>query len=249
MDKNLWTKALTAVGLILCAAWVLAHRDSFQRLGAPGVKLVPIPSYDSSGSVVMSNSIALPERVLDYVGTNMPISDIVLGWLPGDTTYGQRMYVAPDGFWAQMNGVLMGTDRTSIHKPQYCLTGVGWEIIETTKTMIPVSDPYPYELPVIRMTARRLMKLENGRTQELAATFVYWFVADGHVTAEHSARMVGILKDLPKGVLQRWAYVSCFAVSFPGEEDQTFERLSELIAASVPEFQLATGPMKEAGLR
>ena len=41
------------------------------------------------------------------------------------------------------------------------------------------------------------------------------------------------------GVLQRWAYISCFAICPPGREDATFERMTKFIAASVPEFQMA----------
>jgi len=41
------------------------------------------------------------------------------------------------------------------------------------------------------------------------------------------------------GVLQRWAYVSCFVVCAPGQEDATFERMKKFIAAGVPEFQTA----------
>jgi hypothetical protein len=43
---------------------------------------------------------------------------------------------------------------------------------------------------------------------------------------------------LRTGELGRWAYVSYFTGCRPGEEDAVFERMSKLIAASVPEFQL-----------
>jgi len=43
--------------------------------------------------------------------------------------------------------------------------------------------------------------------------------------------------------LQRWAYISCFAVCLPGQEEATFERLKKFIAASVPEFQLTPKPV------
>jgi len=44
------------------------------------------------------------------------------------------------------------------------------------------------------------------------------------------------------GVLQRWAYVSYFAVCPPGAEEATFQRMKKLIVASVPEFQLTPRP-------
>jgi hypothetical protein len=46
-------------------------------------------------------------------------------------------------------------------------------------------------------------------------------------------------------VLQRWAYVACFAVCDPGQEDATFERVRKWIAEAVPQFQLAAGPRGE----
>jgi hypothetical protein len=53
------------------------------------------------------------------------------------------------------------------------------------------------------------------------------------------------------GILQRWASISYFAACAPGQEEATFKRIKQLIAASVPEFQLvprATGPTHTAGL-
>lgn len=247
MNKNLRAMVSTVMGLVFCTALVLANRDSFQKLGEPGVKVIPVPSYDTNGHVVNTQSVYLPENLLHYASTNVPISGVVLGWLPGDTTYGQRVYFATNGSWMQMNVVLMGTDRTSIHKPDYCLTGVGWDIVSIEHTSIPVAAPHAYDLPVKRMTVRQSMKLE-GQMTELRGTYVYWFVADGVVTSHDSARMVGILKDLPTGILQRWAYVACFSISRPGDEDRTFGWMSEMIAAAVPTFQTATGPEKSAGL-
>jgi hypothetical protein len=43
---------------------------------------------------------------------------------------------------------------------------------------------------------------------------------------------------LRTGVLQRWAYVTCFSVCQPGQEEATFNRMKEFLAAAVPEFQL-----------
>jgi hypothetical protein len=52
----------------------------------------------------------------------------------------------------------------------------------------------------------------------------------------------GIIRDLLfRNVLQRWAYVSFFADCAPGEEDATFEKMTRLIATSVP------GIVPEAG--
>jgi hypothetical protein len=49
---------------------------------------------------------------------------------------------------------------------------------------------------------------------------------------------------LSEGVLQRWAYVTYFAICKPGDEDTTFDKMTKFIAESVPKFQTATGPRK-----
>ena len=47
---------------------------------------------------------------------------------------------------------------------------------------------------------------------------------------------------ITKGVLQRWAYISCFSVCPPGQEEALYARMREWIAAAVPQFQLSAGP-------
>jgi len=171
----------------------------------------------------------------------VPVDRIVLDWLPKDTTYGQRLYKAADGFQTQMTAVLMGSDRTSIHQPQYCLTGNGWAINQTELDTIPINQPHAYSLPVKRLTASRLVQGPDGAIS-VRGIYVYWFVAENRLTAEHGQRMLDMgLEMLRTGVMQRWAYISCFSVCAPGQEQATYSRIKELIRATVPEFQLTTG--------
>jgi hypothetical protein len=233
-----------AVALLLVAgaAVGLQYRKTHQKLGIPGVKVVPKPIYDPEGKLAGTNSVALPERVLNFESTVIPMDRVVLDWLPKDTTYAQRLYKAADGFQAQMNVVLMGADRTSIHQPQYCLTGNGWQIDQSEIESISVNQPRAYQLPVSKLTVSRLAPGDDGAKTELRGIYVYWFVADNRLTAHHGERMLDMgLDTLRTGVLQRWAYASCFAVCYPGQEQATYDRLKELISAVVPEFQLTTG--------
>jgi hypothetical protein len=71
--------------------------------------------------------------------------------------------------------------------------------------------------------------------------YVYWYVADGALsgTAAGGQRMWWMARDLLRtGVLQRWAYVSCYSECDPGQEEMLFERIKKFIAAAAPEFQL-----------
>ena len=233
---NLSTKKWLLFGITLALiagtagalTWLRAH----QRLGAPGLKAVAIP-----GSVQMR--LELPERVLNFTSTNVPTAEVVLGYLPKDTSYAQRFYTATNGMWVMGNLILMGADRTSIHRPDYCLPGQGWQIREKTEVRLPIADATPYELPVYKWVVSKTVPTPNGTQQTVSGLYVFWFVTKNQATASFPAMLKSmLLHQLTTGVMQRWAYVSYFTVCLPGQEDATFAQMKELIAASVPEFQL-----------
>jgi hypothetical protein len=99
----------------------------------------------------------------------------------------------------------------------------------------------------MKMKLRRQTRDESGAVRTDAGVFVYWFVADGELTASHGDRMWWMARDMLKtGVLQRWAYVIVWAPCVPGAEDATFEGLKRFIGAAVPEFHLTAGPQLDA---
>jgi Protein of unknown function (DUF3485) len=242
MKKQKIILALVALALMGGGAAVLARMKTNHHLGAPGVKTEPIPGSRNL-------HVLLPEHVLNYQSEEIEQSDIVTNTLPADTSYGQRRYInaADPNEWVLMNVVLMGTDRTSIHKPQYCLQGAGWNIDDaaSSETKILIQKPQPYELPVIKLVTTRIVQDTNSLPVTLRGIYVYWFVADGALSGDMSGagRMWTMAKHLlESGVLQRWAYVSCFSVCRPGQEDATYARMKKFIAASVPQFQLTPKP-------
>ena len=219
------------LALIVATAGVVWRFKASQRLGSPGVKVQVVAGG--------RQEVFLPEKVLDYKSQKSEMPPEVLEMLPRDTTYGLRVYEAADGFAVQLYVVLMGADRSSIHKPQICLPSRGLTIDRTEVVNVPVTQPLPYDLPVVKLTLGNIPAA--GRQTPLHGLFVYWFVADGELSADESGlqRMwAGAWHLLRTGELQRWAYVGCFTVCEPGAEDKTFERVREIIAAVVPQFQL-----------
>ena len=167
--------------------------------------------------------------------------------LPQDTSYGQRLYTADDGFPTLVNVVLMGSSRASIHKPQICLTAQGWKIDDNASSVqnVHLEKPAPYDLPVMRLIASKPVKDANGQPVTELGIYAYWFVDSDRYTASHVQRMLWMAHDVAmKGELDRWAYISFFAVCLPGQEDATFARMKKLIVAAVPEFQLVPKPAK-----
>jgi len=221
--------------LIASTASALTWLRSHQRLGPPGIKATPI-----ADSTVMK--IELPENVPGFVSTNMPTAQVVLDYLPKDTSYAQRYYRAADGFEAMANIILMGADRTSIHRPEYCMPGQGWHIDDKTEVKLSIGGTHPFELPVMKWIVSNSYKDANGQMQNIKGLYVFWFVTAGKTADDFPTMLKSMLfHQLASAEQQRWAYISYFAVFPPGQETAAFERMKQLIVPSVPEFQLPTG--------
>lgn len=244
---------LSAVALVIIAGtalqlWSMKHRH---RLGAPGLRLSGEPILSEDGRLARTNSVYLPSLAGEWTGSNLPITNLELGYLPADTTYARKSYRMGDGdgrWTLQASVVMMGTDRTSIHRPEYCLTGQGWAVERRQNATVTVPGLVPRSLPVRRFDAVRPGSID-GKPALIRGVYVFWFVADGLVTADYRQRMLWMARDLLiTGELQRWAYVSCFITCLPGREEEAFAKITDWIAAAAPEFHMlrstpAAGPI------
>ena len=216
--------------LVSGAASFLVHLKSNQKLGAPGVRSKPSP-----GSPRLD--IPLPLDVLNYRAEPQKPLPEELGVLPKDTSIARTRYSNTNNF-IDLAVVLMGTDRTSIHQPQFCLKGQGWQIDQTELVKVPVKTPTGEEMPVMKLTTTKQLLDSAGKAITVRGIFVYWFVAKGMQTPEHGDRMWRMAKGLLQhGELQRWAYVTCFCPCFPGQEEIAFDRIKQFLVAAVPQFQ------------
>jgi hypothetical protein len=220
------------LALIAGGAGLLTQLKASQKLGPPGVLTAPLP-----GSIRLE--VLLPEKVLDYSSEKLPTDQLVLDTLPKDTSFGQRRYTAADGFTLMINAVLMGSDRTSLHKPEFCLSGFGWLINKAAEDRVKLANSVNTELPVMRFDATKEAVI-NGQTITASGLYVFWFVEEEQTTARHWQRMWWMTESMLRtGKLQRWAYISCFAVCNPGAEEATYARMKEFLATAAPQFQTA----------
>lgn len=240
MNRTRLALMISGLALLAVCGGLLWRMSASQKLGKPGLKAVPIPND-------IRMDIPLPVNVLNYTSKYIPPDFVTTNTLPKETSLSQRVYTAPDGLQFTINVVMMATDRTSIHKPQFCLVGQGWRIENTEYDSVLIEKPHPYVLPLTVITASREIELD-GQRQLVRGIYVYWFAADNAVTAKHWERMWWMSRELlTTGTLQRWAYVSCFAVCHPGQEALVLDRIKQFLPAAVPQFQTATGPPVRAG--
>lgn len=238
MKQKKWMVFAVALAMMAVTVCLLQRTVGDFHLTEPGVRVSAVPIYDDHSHLISTQSVVLPHDLTDFKGFPIPVTAVESGTLPADTTFGRRGYGSPDHFESQATVVLMGTDRASIHRPQWCLVGGGWDIVSTEMEEVPMARPYHYKLPV-----NKLLTTRNTERGKVSGVYVYWFVSKDKVTAQQLSRLWSVTwAALTTGVRERWAYISYFAPCLPGQEEATFERLEKVIQDSVPEFQLVAGP-------
>jgi Protein of unknown function (DUF3485) len=235
MSRSRTIAAVLTLALMGATALLLLHMRSNHRLGKPGVLTQPM-----AGSKNLE--VLLPKTVPGYTSEILTNAEDALLQLPADTSFCVRLYKATNDFFSQVTVVLMGSDRSSIHKPQICMTGQGWAIDNARSTVekIHLDRPFPYDLPVNKLIASKQVKGADGNPRTISGIYLYWYVDANRITASENEWMLWWMpRDLLlNGVLERWAYISVFSPCLPGQEDATYDRMKKLIAEVVPDFQL-----------
>ncbi len=228
---------LVVLVMVTLSGGVLRHIEKSRHLGAPPLLMTSGEVLAEGGRLISTNTVALPDRILTYESKSTPITRVELEMLPRDTLFARRLYRAEDGFSLMLSVVMMGVDRSSIHNPRWCLDGQGYKIVKSDDLVIPLDDERRSSLPVRRLIGEKEVLQADGTWRNQRAIYVYWYVADGYVTAKDGDRMWWLARELvTSGKLQRWAYVAVLGACYPGGEEQTYQKIREFISASAPSY-------------
>ena len=129
--------------------------------------------------------------------------------LPADTGLVRKYYQRPGGGEPlHATIVLSGDDRSSIHRPQVCMTAAGHEIMDERFIRIPLEGrAEPLEVMVLDMA--KPTAGPDGTPGQYLSYYAYWFVGKGRETASHFERMAWMGYDrVFHGVSHRWAYIA-----------------------------------------
>ena len=213
----------------------------------------PPPTVPSRAGVVMS----LPGYVRSgsgYIGTPAAVSQAELTILPKDTEFARNNYSDyPDPDHVFCGIVLSGAMQQSIHRPEVCLVGQGWTIIN--QETIPVVLPSGHLLRVKNLTIKKNVVTDAGRSFTITEYNMYWFVGENVTTPYHWMRIFLSSWDrIVHDRAHRWAYVT---VSSPITEGlipngknaaQTKAMMIDFIKAVVPTFQKDEMPPSAASV-
>lgn len=192
-------------------------------------------------------SLALPASVLGMPGKDFPPSEAEMSILPKDTEFAKKTYTDPWGNSVNCQIVLSGGDRRSIHRPEACLPGQGWNMLANQPFEVGLEGGK--KLMVKKLRLSREVETSPGIRRTLLMLYLYWYVGSDYTTHDQIERVVRSNVDLLLyNLVHRWAYVIVSAPILEGfipggmNEEQTQERILEFMREAIPQFQKSEMP-------
>jgi len=205
----------------------------------------PPPGLPPEAGVLMS----LPDQVTlvdlpggRFSGVTAPVTAVEHERLPKDTEFARMNYEDFHGHFVYFSIVLSGLQQYTIHPPEICLVAQGWRIVATQD--IPIRLASGHNLIVRNLTVQHDAYDVNHKPRVVESYFMYWYVADGVVTASQVERnWISSWDRVVHNRNHRWAYV--FAMSPITDSvradglnpEQTREMMAQFIQQIVPTFQ------------
>ncbi len=134
-------------------------------------------------------------EIAGYTSEPVEVSEAEHHTLPADTQFDKRRYEDKDGNWYQVSMVIGGKSKSSIHRPELCLPGQGFQMMSPR-----VIEPGGVEW--------HLVTLAHGAVP--ACGFAYtFFNQDGYRTSSHLKRIFRDVWDRSiRGRIDRWVMVT-----------------------------------------
>ena len=134
-------------------------------------------------------------EIAGYASEPVEVSEAERQILPADTGFDKRRYTDADGRWFQVSMVIGGKSKRSIHRPELCLPGQGFQM----------ASPRTVEVAGVEWRFVTLM-----RGSEPASGFAYvFFNQEGFRTNSHLRRIFRDVWDRSiRGRIDRWVMVT-----------------------------------------
>ena len=148
----------------------------------------------------------------------------------------RRLYTDSLGNQVFCSIILAGKDVAAIHRPEMCLSGQGWKLLDEHVESVDVPTVAGGNLEVTRMNM-----VHSDQGKDTRAIFTYWFVGKNRRTPHHWQRLLWNAEDrVLHDVNHRWAYIMIHSPVMadlkPGgmNPEETMRMLKDFIRAVYP---------------
>ena len=130
--------------------------------------------------------------------------------------------------------VLSGNDRSSIHRPELCMTGQGHTIDRTYVLDVPLPGRDNIGVMVMELS----FSSPNPRQPVYYSYYAYWFVGYDKETPHHLERTLWMGYDrIIRNVAHRWAYIALAGARDLDTKDHE-DRIREVVSSLYPQISL-----------
>lgn len=199
----------------------------------------------------------LPSTLAGMFGETIAPDPVEKKLLPEDTEFAKAIYQtsttdASKRDLVHCTVVLSGKERKSIHRPEVCLQGQGWILMESH--VIPITITEGHDLLVNDLYISKTITMPDKSRHRLRAHYFYWFVGSDVTTPSHAERIwLTLVDNITRNINHRWAYPSLmafvtedFSTAEIGERSRTSEDtvalLTNITRQLVPAFQKSFMP-------
>ena len=181
---------------------------------AAGINWTILTRQAEAGRVTVPETIAeIPARIADYEqrGADIEVDEHTKRVLETSSIL-IRNYTAPNGWPIELTIVYAGSTRRSLHFPEVCLVGAGWEIRSQESTTVGFDH-----------TARRLVLVNNEHQQAV----LYWFKTGDFLTGNFFLNAMYWAKNQITFGTPTSAMIKLTAPLVPGNEEAAFAMLED----------------------
>ncbi|MCX6857518.1 MAG: exosortase/archaeosortase family protein [Verrucomicrobia bacterium] len=199
----------------------------------------------------------LPSGIGRFLGDPLEPDKVEKDLLPPDTQLAKMRYRSAGGNpetcdMANVTIVLAGAERRSIHRPEVCLDGQGWTLLESAIVPVEITPGHILQVKDLHIS-REVVRADNTKST-LSAHYLYWFVGTDVTTPSNWTRTwLSTWDNITRSVNHRWAYPSItvwVTENLDPKESGQRKRSStesvalatELIRELVPKFQTQFQP-------
>lgn len=153
--------------------------------------------------------------------------------LPASTLMMKKVYTNPSNEPVLVSVVISGTDRLSIHRPQNCLPGHGFNISKTERIPVKVGGMDDLVITLLKLEKKDDVS-DSSKSHGRFASMAYWYFGGKHETPYQSSMMFWMAYDrIFHDKAERWAYISILKAR-KGNSDSHEDNLTGFISMLCP---------------
>lgn len=164
-------------------------------------------------------SLDIPKEIADYRARKDYEIDETTRRILETSAILIRDYAAPGGRYVQLSVVHAGSTRRSLHFPEVCLVGDGWEVVK--QQQIPIG---------VMFTAKQLVLVKGERSEAV----LYWFKTGDRITGDFFRNALEWAKNQVTFGEPTSAMIKLSTPIAPGGEREAFATLEDFATKFVP---------------